>query len=588
MNHAAILLAVWLGLGGTAMAQEGAELKPPHSARVAFEPLEGKTGKIAPGAAFRISVDVINSAGADAPAGLTLFGWLRRTDPSNLPCGEAAESFFRTGHLPVGAVFLNDPLVAMLTEDDALHLVDPDFSLASANILGAVRFGSRPGGITADPDRRRLLVTLPEEGRVVAVDTAARQSELATGLTRPETALPVADGGAIVLDDGRLRRVPKGPVPDFAARTLLPVPGFPEALAIGLDTLTLFDRSKGRVLMNWDIRAAAAVPLYGPEGAFGLAALSARDLLIRYLDAPDAAPLRIELVGPARAIVQSRDGRFLFAYDPRGGPVSIIDLALTRLVQSTRAADTAVSEIVSGNSAAYLMLADQSRIGVLDLVSLARSGQAEFREVPLGAARAVPIATAGYLASLWPDSGVIAMHQESRQGYRLQDFAAMGNAPAMSAIPLRGGVPRAIHVLDRSFREGPRGSFRTVTALPGPGRWELVATTGIGQLSFCAEVPVAEPGDPAPEVGRLLAVPAGESGAIQIRAVNGVGRPLKLRGVITFAAFSGAWRDHAPLETDDAGLSLAIYELPPGDPVVLTLETDNISRFDPLLMEIEK
>ncbi|UMA66921.1 hypothetical protein LVO79_20365 (plasmid) [Roseivivax marinus] len=323
MIRAAALLAAGLAFGGGAAAQVGGDLKPPHVAHVSFEPLEGDGTQIAPGAAFRIAIDVMNAAGADAPAGLTLFGWLRRSDPANLPCTEAAESFFRTGRLPVGAVFLNDPLVAMLTEDDALHLVDPEFSLATANILGAVKLASRPGAVAVDPDLRRLLVLLPEEGRVVAVDTAARQSVLAEGLTRPEAVLPVADGGVIALDAGRLVRRPEGPVPDIEARALVPVPspvpGSSEALALGARAITLFDRDSGAVRLHWDVHASAALPLHGPDGTTGLAAAVGSELLLRYLDAPDAAPLRIPLAAPARALVVSRDGRFVFAHDPAGG-----------------------------------------------------------------------------------------------------------------------------------------------------------------------------------------------------------------------------------------------------------------------------
>jgi len=589
MRIAAVLLAGLLATGSVAAEDtKGSsirELKPPHSARISFDPLDGSTGPIAPEAAFGITVEVVNHAGTDAPAGLTLFSWLRRIDASNLPCTESAESFFRTGRLPVGAVFLNDPLVAMLTEDDVIHLVDPEFSLATANILAALRLSSRPGTVVADPDRRRLLITLPEEGRIVAVDTAARETELAADLTRPEAVIPTPDGGVIALDAGLLLRRPEGKVPTMAVRALVGVQGFPEALAFGTDDVVLFDRATGEVVLHWSVQADVAIPLSGQEGVFGVAAASGNDLFVRYLDAPDDPPHRIMLASPASKMVQSRDGRFLFAHDPRGGPVSVIDLALSRVVQTTDAGDTAVSEIVLGESGAYLMLADQSRIGVLDLVSLARSGHAEFREVPLGTKSDPPITTPGYLASLWPDSGVFAVHRENRQGYRLQDYAAMGNAPPMSAIPLRGGMARAVYVLDRSFREGPTGTFSTVTSLPGPGRWELVATTGIGQLSFCAEVPVADPGDPAPETGSLIAVRTATTGMFQLRALSGAGDPLKLRGIITFAALSGAWRDRIRIETDDYGLSLRTFQLPSGDPVVMTLETGAAARFAPLFME---
>lgn len=582
---AAALLVTALAGGCPAAAQEGeVELKPALSAQASFRLLDGGEGPIPPLTPFLIEVAITSHASAGLPPGLALYGWLRRTDPAGPPCPEAAEAFLRTGRLPLGAVFLNDPLVGVVTADDTLMLVDPEFSLASANILSATPLPGRPAALVADPEGRRLLLPLPAAGSLVSVDATGRPVILGSRLGRPVAAVPSGGTGAFVLDgeSGRILRLPDGPAPEMRAAGLAAAAAAPAAALWGPGGAALFDTTTGEILVAVPGPADAAAVLASGGAAFGLAVLRGDRLLLHFRDAPDR-PAEVALAAPATRLAVSPDGRMIAAHDPAGGPVSIVDAGRTRLVQASSAGGTAVSEVLLTDRAAFLMLADQSRVGVLDTRAIARGEIAEFREVPLGAADAAP-GDGGFLASLAPDPGILAVHRQSRQGYRLHDYGTTGNVPAMTALPLRGGEPRLVATIDRSFRETSPGRFRTVANLPAPGRWELVATTGLGALSFCLPVPVADPGEPAAEPGRILALPD-EEGGLRLRLVSGEGAPVAARGVLTFADLAGGWRDRVGFRTGGDGFAEDVYDLPPGGTVVVTVATADGAPFQPLVLE---
>ena len=574
-------------LASASAEKSSPDLKPALSAEVTFQSVSGDAlDTIAPDSPFAINVKINNHAGGDPPAGLELFGWLRREDASNLQCAESAENFQRTGRLPVGAIFLNDPVIGAVTEDNAMLLVDPEFSLATANLLAAGKLSGQAAAIVADDDARRFLLPMPESGTLVAVDAAGTISVLASDLGHPVAVVPGTKGDAIVLDafSQRLRRLSGDKVPDIKANGLRDSYNGYAAAVWGSEGAAAFDTRSGELLLKVPGRADSAAIL-ADESPFALAVLEENKVQIHYLDAPASPPISIELAASATELAVSPHGRFLFAHDPLMGPVSVVDVARSRLVQATHADRLPISEIVVTNEAAYLMLADQSRVGVLDFVALSRGEPSEFREVPLGGARKTLLDASGYLSTLWPQSGVLAVHAESGQGYRIAEASAMGNAPPMTFTPIRGGVPRRVAVLDRSFREEPRGSFRTVASLPGPGRWELVATTGIGSLSFCASLPVLDEGDPTQVPGLLNAVVEIGTRALRLKLTDGDGIAVSTEGEITFSALSGAWRDTVYIRTDNDGLSDDIYDLPESGTVVVTISERDGGAWLPLVLE---
>lgn len=145
MRRALTLAAALAALTAPPCAAD--ELKPALTATTEFLSLDGQpVPSIAPHMPVQIRVSIANGLGGGTPAGLKLFGWLRRIDADDLPCGQSAEAFLRTGRLPNGTMFLNDPVIGVVTEDGAFAVSDPDFSLASANILGAVTLDSARRG----------------------------------------------------------------------------------------------------------------------------------------------------------------------------------------------------------------------------------------------------------------------------------------------------------------------------------------------------------------------------------------------------------------------------------------------------------
>lgn len=590
----------------TAPPATAEDLKPALTAETQFLTLDGQpAAAIRPQEPVQIRVRIQSGLGGGAPAGLELFGWLRRIGDSDLPCGQAAEAFLRTGRLTNGTIFLNDPVIGTLTEDRAFTVTDPDFSLASANILGATVLETPAAALRSDLFGRRFLLVLPDEGRVQMIGTSGAEIGAIAGLDRPQDASGTGNGAVMVLTgNGALLRI-EGTARQQVTGAITAIRASGRAgwlAALGPDRVALIDAGRGAVAQEFaapGLRDAAILDDTPPESTtagnpgppFGIALLTATGVEIRYLDMPGAAqviplPAPTDIAPAATRLVAAPGGRVALAWSPAGGPVHVIDVARGRLVRSV-GANAPISEIAFSQGSAFMMLASQTHVGALDLNAIARGEMANFREIQIGSAAPDPATGRQLLAPLWPLEGMLAVHAESYQGYRIMESSTMGDAPAMTATSLRGGIPRLVATLDRSFREGPRGVFQTVASLPGPGRFELVATTGLGALSFCTELPVARP--QAPEtvpVGRLSVRPEGSAIRLALSDAGGQPRP-RLSARVTFSALSGSWRAHARMRTGADGVSDMAFALPALDAVLIRVEAGD-EIFAPLLWEREK
>lgn len=571
------------------------ELRPALTATAEFNAIAARPlDQPEPGVPFEITVTITNALGTDPPAGLQLAGWLRPVEDGNQSCTEAARSFLATGRLPTGAVKLNGALIGVAAEDGSFTIADPEINLASANLLGATRLQEPPASLVADTVGRRFLAALPGRGEVLAIAVPdATVTVLAADLSGPVMALPAPDGAAWVLEKARMaltRIEPDGaqqPIAEGVER-LTASPSGAEFATAGPSGAALWDAATGTAQITLPDPAVDSTVLADARGTFALATLAGREISIRYVDAPDTAFV-VTMPVPATRLAAGPGGRWLLAHDPQGdGPVMLVDVGRGKVIQ-TIATPGRVSEIAFTDRAAYLMTADQSRIGVLDLAAIKADRPAPLREVMLGQARASALDHAGYLAPLWPQPGMIAVHAESYTGFIVHDYSMMGDAPPMSAIRLRGGVPRLVAGFDRSFRETAAGVFRTTAMLPGPGRYELVTTTGIGALSFCAALPpTAGDIDEAPRPGRLHALrDADDPGHVRLTFRGGDGA---LVGNATFrvlvTGLATPWRDTVTLHSDASGAATEPLALPTGGPVAIAAMSSDGSAFHPLVLEV--
>lgn len=363
-------------------------------------------------------------------------------------------------------------------------------------------------------------------------------------------------------------------------------PGWVAALMV--DSVGLINAAEGRVSAILPIngpRDTALLAEIGSERPFAVATLTGGAVAIHYLDDPDHL-IRIVLPHEASRLAADPSGRVALAWAPAGGPVQVIDIARGYLARQINPPGP-VSEIAFSDRSAFLMLESQTHVGALDLRAVARAEKAEFREIQIGTTSPPADHARQLLASLWPMEGMLAVHAETYQGYRIMDGSVMGDAPAMTATSLRGGLPRLVATLDRSFREDAPGLFEGMATLPGPGRFELVATTGLGSLSFCAEVPVAQPDDGGDAgFGTLTARPEGD--AIRLMVKGADGRPAAdMSGRLSFTTLSGSWRAQADIRTDGQGLSRLAYVLPDLAAIVVRIDAPSHQPFAPLLIERE-
>lgn len=587
MAAAGLALVAW-----QAVAQESegrSDLQAPLQAAVHFAP----EADIAPGEPFAITVEFASAAGAEPPVGLDVSAWLRPVAPSNLPCHEAARAYRSTLSLPSGAVSLNGPVLAVAMADGAVTFADPDLDLASANIIAAARLTEVPTALIPDPKRQRVLAGLAGQGEVVAIEAVTGEvAVLARGFDRPATMIPAPDGGVWVLDAGTstlVRVMADGTAVDLSTGvTALAVAADGRAAVYsGPGKAVLFDLVTGRELARFPVAIdlRAAIPLNDPSGTTGIAVLSAGRLDLHYADAPDA-PVAVALQAPATRLAAPVDGRFLFAYDPLGGPVSIVDTVRGRLVQAV-GADVPIIEIAFTARAAFLLRADQQSVGALFFDTIRADEPTFVREVVLGTAQAGRLPEGVWMAPLSGGRELVAVHAGSYSGFVLHDNPAMSDKTwPMTRVQLRGGEPRRIAVLDRSFQETSPGVFSGTAVLPPAGTgWELVLTTGIGGQTMCFDVPTrAEVPAAARGPGSIVASRDDRNVGLQLVGPDGMpAREVTVR--LTFSAPQANWRRSAEVSTDGDGRVTTLFRLPETRPLIITAEADGGRAFLPLALE---
>lgn len=571
------------------------ELQAGLVARVSFHGLAG-TPLASPraGEPFRIVV-ALHEALTGAPSRLPRFdAWIRSLEPGAARCADAAQAFRVTRRAPAGALDLNGVAIGVLNQDDSIGIIDPRLDLASSNMLAAGRFASRPFRIVADPFSQAVLASLPEAGRIDALSALDGQVRVRVdGLRNPRDLFMSDDGRLWVGEAGRVsayaadgsrtvgdmddQRLPvhlaatsgqvvawntAGEVRVFGGASGPSAPAATGALGAGLEALAVFESA----------------------GALGLVAALREParVAIGYLDLYSPAAVtwqHVALPHPVNRVAVSPDGRHAFVWSDQDAGMSIVDIALARVEQAVvfnagNAAQGAVpvSEIAFTADAVFMLLANHAAVAVLDPATIARGRPPQIREVRLGPARESSNADEhGLLTALTPSPRVLATHSDSATAFLIESMSGEGGMPPMSALRLRGGIPRALVVQSRSFiPSGGAGRFVNHAMLPHGGQHELLLTTGVGGLSLCHAFEVE--GEPQPMSERALllevrvlsgAARAGQPTTLELRTrdVNGNTGPLGPRTLV-FPAMTSNWRGRATLAPQGDGTARAEVVFP--------------------------
>ncbi len=457
-----------------------------------YDPISTAEVRAEAGRNVRLQVRLSEPATGAAPRGLYLMGWARPVAEDNASCARVAQNFRATRRTPVGAVDLNGILFATLNRDASLSVVDPKLNLYSSNMLAAHLLD--PGTTAFATDRRnmRALAAGPS-GQIVAADLTGPGRRTVADLGEPVTSLAVgalgriwagtASGSLVSLaaDGTEIARMTFGAAPWLVTSD---DPDNPNFVAFDVQgKALLLDGVTGREIMQATFPAPLlSVAAIGTQGLIGITG-EAESAQIRYADAADRA-IDLPLGTPFDRVTTGPDGRIGVLWTPRDSLVALVDFGRGRVVQQLSLNAKSVSDVTFTDNAAYLFSHDGGFVGALDLATVSLGRSASLRRVPLGGAMPMPEDDARLLVPLLPSPQIIAVSPENQTGWIIGETASSVEMPPMDSVRLRGGVPRFVHAVDRSFEEVAPGVYETVWAF-GPGAWELVLTTDIGDLSTC-------------------------------------------------------------------------------------------------------
>lgn len=522
----------------------GAERQASLTARLTLStpPVAGK--------AFRIAVDLTDAATGMPPRDIGLSGWIRPVRAGDPSCEDTARAFRVTRGLPYDAIDLNGILLAVLNDDASLGVVDPNLNLRSSNMVGAARFPTLPDASAQDAEGMRLLFAFAESGTIEVVSIPdGDRAPFASGLDRP-AALATAGGGVWVGEDGSGRLLRLDPDGRVVARTPVGAGhvelrasegGEPMVAAFATGDLVVLDALTGREIARETASGAASEPVADLAflGDFGWISLprEGTGAAIRYRDAPES-PVRVEVGQLAGGrIAASPDGRVAIAFRPGEPQAAIIDVAAGGVAQAVALQGPGIAEVAFTDRSAFILASGGAFAAALDLASIAPGKPAAMHRVPLGGS-GDPGPGGRLLLSLDPAPQVLAVTREPATGWLLHEAAAFGEMPPSESVNLRGGVPLAVSVIDRTLRETAPGRYETVAAIPSGGPHELVLTTGIAGMTTCLPIAVEGPRRPPPEPYRLAVRPLE---AAPIRA-----------GQETELVFAFSDKDGAPIEVETA------------------------------------
>ncbi|MCE7027734.1 hypothetical protein [Jiella avicenniae] len=456
----------------------------------------------ASGEAFRIGLDLTDAA-TRRPAGeLHPAAWLRPIERSNLACNRAAETFNRTGRLPIGAIDLNGALVAVLHDDAHVSMVDPRLDLATSNIVSIADLGAVPTRFLADQaamqviaDDGRRMRTVLTDGRtdpsgiggeaarhLVATDLATWAGAGGTirRISPAGDAMPIETGSTIA----RMRAAALPPDPEDGR----PQPGEPDILAIGEDG-TVSSIAVDGTTRRFPGGARVDDAVFAPK-ASGVLALRDREAVeLRRADGGVSRPLA--LPAPATRLAIGSLERVAVAWMPGTGAMSFVEIASMMLAGAV-SFERPIRELEVAGTTAYALLDDLSAVMVIDLAAVAPGEAPSVENVRLGPGAELPPDSGPYLLPLSHGGGVLALQRPTQTVFVVQAGQGEG-MPPMTAFRIKGGMPRAMALFDRSLREVTLGRYETTVSAPAGGAWELVVTTGLAALSACFRIDVEGP-----------------------------------------------------------------------------------------------
>ena len=576
--------------GGAAAATTQKVVAGGLAVELSVEPLDGGAGPLVEGRTARVRLAFTDTLSGTPMSRLYPGAWMDRPDSPAAAekvggdCKKNVEAIVSGSILSRPDLDLNTYYVLALNADATISVVDPLFGYGNSKLLTMV-FLKSPGedwALTADGNR--LFVSMPDSGRVAAVDTASWKviAEIETG-ARPRRIGLQPDGQYLwAAWDGGSPQKPSG-VTAIEVATLrraadlvtgrgshdLAFSGDSRHVFVtneGEGTVSVIDSGKLAKLRDVTVGGRPVSIAWSSQAKRAYVA-GAREGAIAAVDAASPEPLARIAVGPGLGAIRfAPGGRLAFVVQPGKNAVHIVDAMTDRLIQ-TADVEAEPDQVTFSDELAYVRHRGSETVLMIPLKAVGEPG----RPVPLvdfpggqhPPGRTPRPTPADGIVQAPGHPSVLVANPEDEVIY----FYKEGMAAPMGHFRNYGKVPRAVLVVDRSLRETAPGVYETVAQMGPPGHYEIALFLESPRVIHCFPVDVAE--DPALAAARRppLAVEVlidqrrpprpGEDVAVRLKIADpATGAPrqgLRDVNVLTFLS-PGVWQQRQWAEEVGEGL----------------------------------
>ena len=434
---------------------------------------------------------------------------------------------------------LNSYHVVVMNSEPSISVVDPLVSMVGkTSTLAQVNLPSPGADWASTADQKRLYVSAPRSGKVVAIDAEAFKvtRQIDTGKEPMRTALQPDGKYLWVGNDARDKDGSGVTVIDTETDKVVafvPTGRGHHELAFSADSRYAFvgNRDEGTVTVIdsasrtkvKDIKTGALpISLAYSSQAGAIYVADGKDGTVSVIDAKTLeAGAKIKLkpgLGPLRF---DPSGRWGLVVNPAEDKVFVIDAASNELANAIDIKGEPY-QIAYSQTFAYVRSLRSERVSMITLASLGRGNKPGVQSFAAGGQ---PPKAGGQMAIA---DAMIASEREGtffvvNPADNTTYFYMEGMNSPSSNYSVKGGSARAVTLIDRSLKEVEPGVYAAKVKLPAPGRYDVAFLMQTPQVLHCFSTE-ARVNPQAPRTGLPLAVEFDETQ----RTVKS-GETLKLR-----------------------------------------------------------
>lgn len=436
----------------------------------------------------RIEVQLRDPATGFGIGGVGMFAWI--VPDNGMSCPEWFRRVDRNSQLQSDVIPLVGFDILQATRDNRIAVVDPQLSLASANIRSITPLPGplKAWAIAADG---RVAGIIAQDGKVVLVDAAAGKVDVIDGIVGAHGLTMTRNGLWIGLEDGRAIPLQATGVPGAAQKVgegrvaILAGDDVP-AVALAADGRGgMLDRGR---TFNLGERVGVATLSRLANSLFALSQ-DGRTVLVADLDTQEIVR-RIALDDTADRIMASPSGRWVALASADGGHITIID-SETMQVRWTAMMPDPVVEMAFSQS--FLYFRHRHQAGVTRMTFDAMAAKPGLTAIASGVPSQVPH-QAGSLARLMriESGGMLLASEHERIAYIIEESSKLASE---GTIGLRAGDTEGVLVRQRGLLPTETtGTYAGWFTAPTDGRYLAVVRTQSPEFVQCQAFVIGKPG----------------------------------------------------------------------------------------------